>query len=311
MADADTIRSKFKRFRILVIGRANAGKTTILQKVCGTTDHPEIYDSKGNKIDVAVLQPSRERGYHNIENEMVFDANPGFIFHDSRGFEAGGVDEFDSMKEFISKREKSTEFNERIHVIWYCLSLDEISRPISRAEEKFFKECDPGSIPVILVLTKVDAVRAIALGQVDKSLGSKRREAAMQLVPSIVDGANIWGRLCKMQYPPRAEVRLQDLHKGGDCSILLEHTSNALDDIVLKQLFVSTQQIHIELCIANATRHALLSSIRTILSVRDEKPVLHELQMEAALWFPITKEVCLCVFSLAKMILIIRYLCLR
>ena len=31
------------RFRILIIGRANAGKTTILQRVCDTTDSPEIY----------------------------------------------------------------------------------------------------------------------------------------------------------------------------------------------------------------------------------------------------------------------------
>ena len=31
------------RFRVLVIGRANAGKTTILQRVCETTESPAIY----------------------------------------------------------------------------------------------------------------------------------------------------------------------------------------------------------------------------------------------------------------------------
>jgi hypothetical protein len=31
------------RFRVLIIGRANAGKTSILQRVCDTTDSPEIY----------------------------------------------------------------------------------------------------------------------------------------------------------------------------------------------------------------------------------------------------------------------------
>jgi hypothetical protein len=30
-------------FRVLIIGRANAGKTSILQRVCDTTDSPEIY----------------------------------------------------------------------------------------------------------------------------------------------------------------------------------------------------------------------------------------------------------------------------
>jgi hypothetical protein len=31
------------QFRVLVIGRANAGKTTILQRVCDTTESPKIY----------------------------------------------------------------------------------------------------------------------------------------------------------------------------------------------------------------------------------------------------------------------------
>ena len=31
------------KFRVLIIGRANAGKTTILQRVCDTTDSPTIY----------------------------------------------------------------------------------------------------------------------------------------------------------------------------------------------------------------------------------------------------------------------------
>ena len=33
------------QFRVLIIGRANAGKTSILQNVCDTTESPEIYRS--------------------------------------------------------------------------------------------------------------------------------------------------------------------------------------------------------------------------------------------------------------------------
>jgi hypothetical protein len=38
-----------QHFRILVIGRANAGKTTILEKVCGVAKgtRPIIYDRDG------------------------------------------------------------------------------------------------------------------------------------------------------------------------------------------------------------------------------------------------------------------------
>jgi hypothetical protein len=31
------------QFRVLIIGRANSGKTSILQRVCDTTESPEIY----------------------------------------------------------------------------------------------------------------------------------------------------------------------------------------------------------------------------------------------------------------------------
>ena len=31
------------QFRVLIIGRSNAGKTSILQRVCDTTDSPVIY----------------------------------------------------------------------------------------------------------------------------------------------------------------------------------------------------------------------------------------------------------------------------
>ena len=54
--DITKIREHYRcpHFRILIIGRANAGKTTILEKVCGVakgTKPVVIYD-KGGKLDV-------------------------------------------------------------------------------------------------------------------------------------------------------------------------------------------------------------------------------------------------------------------
>ena len=42
------------RFRVLIIGRANAGKTTILQRVCNTTESPKTYrlDQWGQRSQV-------------------------------------------------------------------------------------------------------------------------------------------------------------------------------------------------------------------------------------------------------------------
>jgi len=61
-----------------------------------------------------------QRGQHDITNEMVFKSNPGFIFHDSRGFEAGGATELENVKAFITERSKSEDIKNQVHAIWYC-----------------------------------------------------------------------------------------------------------------------------------------------------------------------------------------------
>jgi len=52
------IREKIGRFRILVVGRANAGKTTLLQRVCNTTENPEVFDGAGNKVNTTFYATS-------------------------------------------------------------------------------------------------------------------------------------------------------------------------------------------------------------------------------------------------------------
>jgi hypothetical protein len=52
MSDIPTLelREKYRHFRILVIGRANAGKTTLLKRVCNTSEEPCIYDEENNNL---------------------------------------------------------------------------------------------------------------------------------------------------------------------------------------------------------------------------------------------------------------------
>ena len=52
MADLNVfnVRQKYSHFRILVIGRANAGKTTLLKRVCNTTEDPRIYNEGTNLV---------------------------------------------------------------------------------------------------------------------------------------------------------------------------------------------------------------------------------------------------------------------
>jgi septin family protein len=46
----EELKKKCQRFRILIIGRANAGKSTILKRICDTIEEPEIIDPQGNKV---------------------------------------------------------------------------------------------------------------------------------------------------------------------------------------------------------------------------------------------------------------------
>jgi septin family protein len=51
---AGEIRAECPQFRILIVGKANAGKTTILRKVCNARADakPIIYDAKGKEVKV-------------------------------------------------------------------------------------------------------------------------------------------------------------------------------------------------------------------------------------------------------------------
>ncbi|KAG1791248.1 uncharacterized protein HD556DRAFT_1445517 [Suillus plorans] len=303
--DASEIRQKIYRFRILIIGRANAGKTTILQRVCNTRENPEIYDSAGKKIDPAVLMASRERGVHDIENEMVFRSNPKFIFHDSRGFEAGGQFEFDKVKAFIASRSKRKHLSDRIHVIWYCIPMDEDGRSFTEAEVKFFSQCDTGSIAVIALFTKFDALYddefaeliSEGVSRTDaQALASQHAKEAFTNGPQLKLLYNQKGNQC----PPRCHIclpvlvfafRHSDMDKDdADCGILIERTAETLDDDTLKQIFVSTQRSSSELCVRYAVKRTLAQhlDLSKTISSRISEPSDRQIVDDLGLWFPYT-----------------------
>ena len=65
-----------------------------------------------------ILPKVLQRGEHDIENEMRFKSNPAFVFHDSRGFEAGRTSELDKVKDFVQKHSTNRDIGNHLHVIW-------------------------------------------------------------------------------------------------------------------------------------------------------------------------------------------------
>ncbi|KAI5995125.1 hypothetical protein EDD15DRAFT_2165583 [Pisolithus albus] len=203
------------RFRVLIIGRANAGKTTILQRVCNTVEDPEIFDRHGRKVRVVIEVGTEylQRGYHNIEDELVFRSNPGFVFHDSSGFEAGSEEQFDGMKKFVIEHAGAKVLKDRIHAIWYCIPMTECERTVTAAEQKFFNECDTGHVPVVVLLTKVDYFDFLAIDELldeELELEEAERMAAereFQLLEKWQ--AHIKHKLDQCKFPPKFYLPLR------------------------------------------------------------------------------------------------------
>lgn len=59
-----------------------------------------------------------QRGLHDINNQLIFKSNPQFVFHDSRGFESGSLDEIETVNSFITERAESTDLASQLHAIW-------------------------------------------------------------------------------------------------------------------------------------------------------------------------------------------------
>jgi hypothetical protein len=73
---------------------------------------------------------------HNIEDELIFKNHTGYIFHDSRGFEAGGEDELKIVQEFVSRKSRERQLKDRLHAIWFV--------PFGIYPSKF-KDCPSGT----------------------------------------------------------------------------------------------------------------------------------------------------------------------
>ncbi|KAL4077837.1 hypothetical protein J3A83DRAFT_4087388 [Scleroderma citrinum] len=274
--DSADIRKHFDgigHFRILVIGRSNAGKTTILQRVCNTTELPENFNIEGKKVGcstasyhkllmrgISQIDPYPQRGYHNIEDELIFRSNPGFIFHDSRGFEAGSDGELMVMKKFVAERATATKLAKRIHAIWFCISMTDYERLIMASEEIYFNECNTTNVPVIVVLTKADTLEFLAIEQlIDKDMKieeakARAGEVAIQILGKLK--TRIETQLAGCKYPPKDYVSLASMNEDhADCNPLLRCTTNALDDEVeLQKLVISTQQVNFVLNIEYAVK---------------------------------------------------------
>jgi hypothetical protein len=151
-----------------------------------------------------------QRGLHEIDDELIFESHAGYVFHDSRGFEAGAEEELKIVQEFVRRRSQEERLNDRLHAIWfvssgtsaceftrllfrYCIPMDK-DRP--SLDLKHFGDVCPDNngrsicglyelrftsrifqVPVIAVFTKFDQFRR----EVRMKLEDQHRDPEMDL----------------------------------------------------------------------------------------------------------------------------------
>ncbi|KAG1896155.1 uncharacterized protein F5891DRAFT_1248049 [Suillus fuscotomentosus] len=166
------------------------------------------------------------------------------------GLQIGGESEFIKVKEFIAARSKKTKLTNRLHAIW----------SFTAAEKKFFYECNTGSVPVIIVFTKFNALYNVAYSQLKKEGKSRKdtQELALKHADETFPDGPQLKFLKSIKWPPKGHVCLPNMNEDNvDCGALIECMAGTLNDEMLEQLFVSTQQTNLEICMRYAIERTL------------------------------------------------------
>ncbi|KAN0130009.1 hypothetical protein V8E53_012163 [Lactarius tabidus] len=231
------------QFRVLVIGRANAGKTSILQRVCETTESPTIY--RGNDSDDSDSE-LEERGEHRIDDALVFSNHKGYVFHDSQGIEAGDEEKLEILKEFIRRKCGEKHLRNRLHAIWYCVPMDD-HRP--GLNLRFFRNvCPDQNVPVIAVFTKYDQF----LFNVEMDVSDDPDKYPDSTVAQVAEK-----RLQDHYLRPLGDdvryVLLEKMHmKDSRCDNLVEKTAEALNDDAVALMLLAVQKGNLDLSVKMA-----------------------------------------------------------
>ncbi|KAH8822433.1 hypothetical protein DL96DRAFT_1620975 [Flagelloscypha sp. PMI_526] len=270
------LKKRCKSFRVLVIGRANAGKTTICQKMCNSTQAAVARDTSGNMVKVS---PSNKRGVHDINTEITYPDNPGFIFHDSCGLEAGSDVEKDIIFEFIRSRSLERDLSDQLHCIWFCIPMND-GRPWIEAEKSFFTQ-DRSKVPTILVFTKCDALenKYFHLEPKTLTIANRRKNVQKRISEELEE---LTQQAKASVHGPDAVVHLQNMHKEQpDCADLTDATLASLNMEALKMLLMSVKASNLDACVTAAVHGFFSGKLAT-------KQALTEWGMQQYIfgWFP-------------------------
>lgn len=107
--------------RILVTGNTGIGKSTLINRVFGTelvSRTPRYFFRQLLTSSSKTESSNRERGQHNVREEIVDPNRSDIIVHDSGGFEAGDESQIQAVEDFVKEKSETIEMDKRLHAIW-------------------------------------------------------------------------------------------------------------------------------------------------------------------------------------------------
>ncbi|KAF9062737.1 hypothetical protein BDP27DRAFT_1451637 [Rhodocollybia butyracea] len=165
-SSTEEILKSCDRFRILVLGKSGAGKSSLINATFG----------------VNVANVSHEvSGVSDIHNEITYAENSKFILHDSQGFVAGETQNYETVKKFITDRAKQRELKDRLHAIWFCMEVPTENGALFEKADETFLALDIKNVPVVVVFTKYDLLIRKFEREADDHIGDEELEAIVNL----------------------------------------------------------------------------------------------------------------------------------
>lgn len=137
------IKESIKKPNILLCGATGVGKSSVINYIFGRT-----------VAKVAAGEPVT-RGIHKYESKEV-----SVVLYDSEGYEIGN-ERISQFRENViniidKKKEESTDMNDYIHLVWYCISA--ANKRITDLDIETINDMQNKKVKVGVLLTQIDSI---------------------------------------------------------------------------------------------------------------------------------------------------------